>query len=177
MQSKAECGWTPQRWLYCYAALPLLQIYICLLVSNRLSIYLKHLVTNTTGQWPSDIKWFSATHSFLSCRKTKERSKAGKEKKRGKKEPVIIPYNQKVQYQIIFPEAMTAKDEKSESSAKEDLSFQKQKIPWSHTLSLHLLWFLCLLTAQTPGSVDAFWAVNQLQNMISTFNAAINLIL
>lgn len=94
-----------------------------------------------------------------------------------KKDPAKISFNQKAQYQIVFPEAMTAKDEKSVSwTANEELGSQKQKI-LSHTLSLFLLRFPSLFTAHTPDSADAFWAVNQLQNMISIFNAAINLIL
>jgi len=76
------------------------------------------LVTNTIAQRPSDIKQFSAMHSFyLIGRQRRGWRKVGKKgKKKKKKNPVKIPFNQKAQYQIIFPEAMTAKkDEKLES--------------------------------------------------------------
>lgn len=83
---REECEWALQRWLFCYAALSPSQIHVCLLVSNHLDISLMQLVTNTTGQWPSDIKWSSAIRSFLSHRKSKERMEEGGEKRKKKRE-------------------------------------------------------------------------------------------
>lgn len=98
--------------------------FIC--VSDHLGLYFVHLITNTTGQWPSDIKQFSAMSSLLSHRKTKGTMKEGGKKKDRKKHPVKISFNKKAQYQIIFPEAMTAKYEKSESwTANEEFCSQK----------------------------------------------------
>lgn len=132
-------GWM---WMAISEVTSAMQIYpyhksLLIWVSNHLDIYLVYLITNTTGQWPSDIKQFSAMSSFLSHRKTKQKMKEGekkREKKRQKKNIVKISLNRKAQYQIIFPKAKWQQNMRNQSPELQMKNSALRRHPVSHPI-------------------------------------------